>query len=87
MKTYLLILSFFVFSISSRAQNFHFNLYAGASNYNGDLQDKRYTFNQSNLAGGFGASYDLTDHFYLRSSLLLGRYLLMINMEETLFGI
>jgi opacity protein-like surface antigen len=72
MKTFLLIASLFVFNAAAFSQNFHFNLYAGSSNYNGDLQDKRYTLNESNLAGGFGVSYDITDHISLRSSLLFG---------------
>lgn len=54
-------------------QKFHLNLFGGATNYQGDLQDKRYTFDQAHLAGGFGLSYDLTDHFSLRSGILFGK--------------
>ncbi len=46
---------------------------ADATNYGGDLQDKNYTFNQAHLAGGFGVSYDLTDHFSLRTGILFGK--------------
>ncbi len=55
------------------AQNLHLDLSAGAMNYNGDLQDKAYTFSQSHFAGGAGVSYDLTDHFSLRAGVLLGK--------------
>ncbi len=72
MKTFLLIASLILFNAAAFSQNFHFNLYAGSSNYNGDLQDKGYTLNQSQFAGGFGVSYDISDHFSLRSSLLFG---------------
>ena len=73
MKIVPLLFSFFLFSIVATAQNFHFNLYAGTSNYQGDLQDKRFTFNQSHLAGGIGLSYDITDHFSLSTSFMLGK--------------
>jgi Domain of unknown function (DUF6089) len=72
MKPFFVSVFLVLFQFSASAQNFHLDLYAGASNYNGDLQDKRYTFNQAHLAGGFGISYDLTDQFSLRSSLLFG---------------
>lgn len=57
----------------ANGQKTHFNLFGGATNYQGDLQDKRYTFNQAHLAGGFGISYDLTDHFSIRSGILFGK--------------
>ena len=72
MKTFLLIASLVVFNAAAFSQNFHFNLYAGTSNYNGDLQDKSFTLNESHLVGGLGISYDISDHFSLRSSLLFG---------------
>jgi hypothetical protein len=57
----------------ANAQKLHLNLYGGAMNYQGDLQDKRYTFNQAHLAGGLGLSYDLSDHFSLRADWILGK--------------
>ena len=56
-------------AINVGAQNLHLNLFAGVSNYNGDLQDKRFTFSQSNFAGGIGASYDLSAHLALRTGI------------------
>ena len=62
-----------LFAVPSSAQNFHVNLFAGASNYQGDLQDKRFTFSQSHLAGGVGVSYDLSDKFSVRSGITFGK--------------
>lgn len=55
------------------AQKFWVDVYAGATNYQGDLQDKRYTFNQAHLAGGAGITYDINDHFSARLHLLFGK--------------
>ena len=60
-------------AFSGQAQRFSVNLFAGATNYQGDLQDKRYTFNQAHFAGGLGLSYDLNDHFSIRSGVLFGK--------------
>ena len=73
MKNLLLLISIFFFSDVANAQNFHLNLFAGTSNYQGDLQDKRFTFSQGHFAGGVGLSYDLTDHFSLRTGILFGK--------------
>ena len=73
MKFFLLSFSVLLLSVSANAQNFHLNLYGGTSNYSGDLQDKNFTFNQSHLAGGFGISYDINDHFSIRSGLMFGK--------------
>ncbi len=68
-----LVSFFLLISCSLSAQKLWLDGYLGATNYQGDLQDKRYTFNQSHLAGGIGATYDITDHFSGRLSLLLGK--------------
>ncbi|MEO6637330.1 MAG: DUF6089 family protein [Ginsengibacter sp.] len=72
MKIFITIAACFASHIST-AQNFHINVFAGTSNYQGDLQDKRFTFSQSHFAGGVGVSYDLSDRFTVRSGLMLGR--------------
>ena len=72
MKIILFSTMMFVFISNTNAQNLHLNLFAGTSNYSGDLQDKRYTFSQSHFAGGFGVSYDITDHFSAQSSMIFG---------------
>jgi hypothetical protein len=55
------------------AQGINLNLFLGTSNYQGDLQDKRFTFNQSHLAAGVGLSYDLTERFSLRGGITFGK--------------
>ena len=55
------------------AQGFNLDLFLGTSNYQGDLQDKRFTFNQSHLAGSIGLSYDLTEKFSLRGGIMFGK--------------
>jgi opacity protein-like surface antigen len=72
MKIY--IVTFLSLFLASRvqSQNLHLNLFAGTSNYSGDLQDKRFTFSQSNFAGGVGLSYDLSDQFSIRSGVTFG---------------
>lgn len=69
----LLIISFLFFHCPISAQNFQLDLYAGISNYKGDLQDQAFLFSQSHLGGGIGLSYRVTDNFYLRTALILGR--------------
>ena len=72
MKIFLLSLLVSVLVINTNAQNLHLNLFAGTSNYSGDLQDKGFTLSQSHFAGGFGVSYDITDHFSVQSALTFG---------------
>lgn len=70
------LISFLIFStvlISVSAQKFHINTFAGLANYQGDLQDKRFTFNQAHLAGGIGLSYELTETFLLNGGLSFGK--------------
>ena len=62
-----------LFTIGAYAQNFHLNLFAGVSNYQGDLQDKMITLNQSHPAGGVGISYDVAKHFSIRTGITLGK--------------
>jgi hypothetical protein len=50
----------------------HLTLFGGLSNYQGDLQGRAFTFDQSNLALGLGVKYDLTSHFALRAGLNYG---------------
>lgn len=70
---YLIFISLILSSFSMHAQNFWIDVYGGAMNYQGDLQDKRYTFNQAHLAGGAGITYDINDHFSARFHMLFGK--------------
>jgi opacity protein-like surface antigen len=53
-------------------QNLHADLFAGIATYNGDLQGKRFTIDQSHPAVGIGASYNLTNKFIVRSGFTYG---------------
>ena len=73
MKTLLLstviLLSFSV----AQAQNLHFTLFTGVSNYQGDLQPKKITFQQGNFAFGVGGLYELSEKLYLRGNVTVGK--------------
>jgi len=47
-------------------QRFHVTLSGGLSNYAGDLQDHRFTLQQSNFAFGAGIKYDITPNVAVR---------------------
>lgn len=55
------------------SQKLWVDVYAGATNYQGDLQDKRYTFNQAHIAGGAGVSYMFNDRWAARLHTLFGK--------------
>ncbi len=73
MRLSMAVITMLLLSMNTDAQKFHVNLFAGASNYQGDLQDKRFTFSQSHFAGGLGLTYDLTDQFALKGGVVLAR--------------
>ena len=52
----------------ANAQKLNLDLFGGFSNYQGDLQEKRFTTNQAKGAFGIGLRYNLTDHFAVRSN-------------------
>ena len=62
----------FTFSVT-KAQRVHATLFGGITNYQGDLQSKRFTFQQANGAFGIGALYEFTDKLYLRANATFGR--------------
>ena len=55
------------------AQQVSLDLFGGFSNYQGDLQQKRFTTDQSRGAFGIGARYDLTDNIDVRSNFTYAR--------------
>jgi hypothetical protein len=73
MKRPILLLLTIISSVICSAQNLHLNLFAGIANYQGDLQGKRITLNQSQPAFGLGASYDLTNKFIARAGFMYGK--------------
>lgn len=55
--------------VISYSQNLFVSVRAGLSNYQGDLQDKGYTFKKSKFIGSLGARYDMSEHIQLRGYL------------------
>jgi hypothetical protein len=51
----------------------HLTLFGGFANYQGDLQDRTLTLDQSNGAFGVGVKYDLTSRIAVRSSFNYGK--------------
>ena len=62
----------FLSAINIQAQNFSVTVAAGASNYQGDLQDKKYTFQEAHPAFGFGGLYEITSNLSARASVTFG---------------
>ena len=56
-----------------QAQRLHLDLYAGVSNYQGDLQDAVFTLKKARPAFGLGATYDLTNHLAVRGSFSIAK--------------
>jgi opacity protein-like surface antigen len=73
MKSFVSLVIFSVILITASAQKFHINTFAGLSNYQGDIQDKRFTFNQSHLALGAGLSYEITEKILLNGGVTFGK--------------
>ena len=55
------------------AQNLHITVFGGFSNYQGDLQDKRFTASQAHPAFGAGLLYDITDNLSARANITFGK--------------
>ncbi len=56
-----------LFPVTALSQpRLHLTLFGGVANYQGDLQAKPFTLDQSNLALGLGVKYDITPNFALR---------------------
>ena len=63
---YLIIFLIISFPAAVNAQRLHLDLYGGAANYQGDLQQKRFTLAGSKPAVGVGFSYDVSPHVIAR---------------------
>jgi hypothetical protein len=55
------------------AQRWHVNVFGGISNYEGDLQNKAFTLDESYGAFGAGLQYDLTRNFSVLWDFTLGK--------------
>lgn len=67
MKKYLLLL--WLIPVAGYSQNLFVSARAGLSNYQGDLQEKGFTFKKSKFIGSIGAKYDMSEHIQLRGYL------------------
>ncbi|MEP7107731.1 MAG: DUF6089 family protein [Ferruginibacter sp.] len=74
MKTlFLNAVIFFLGFNAVKAQNLHLTLFGGISNYQGDLQSKRFTFQQAKGAVGAGVLYEITQKLYIRGNVTFGK--------------
>jgi hypothetical protein len=60
-------------SLHAAGQNLHLTAFGGFSNYQGDLQDKRFTLDQSHPAFGVGLLYEITEKWYVRANVTFGK--------------
>ena len=73
MKRIIITASAFFISGAIYSQKLFFSIAGGMINYGGDLQAKLFTFNQSNSGFSAGASYKLSNHFYVSASFTRGK--------------
>ena len=67
MRSLFLSTLLFTSSFFARAQNLHLTVFGGSSNYQGDLQGRRFSFNQAKGAIGVGVLYELSDKLFIRA--------------------
>ena len=67
MRYFFLTTLFLAFSCFAMAQNLHLTVFGGSSNYQGDLQGRRFTFNQAKGALGVGVLYEISDKLFIRA--------------------
>lgn len=72
MPRILCLLLFIPFSTYAQKQ-VNLTLFGGFSNYSGDLQEKRFTLDQSHGAFGVGLSYELMPKWLIRGGLTVGK--------------
>lgn len=67
-----LLYLFFFFPSLVFSQNLHLGFRFGLANYQGDLQERRFTFKQAEMVGSIGARYDLSEHLTARGFISYG---------------
>ncbi|MBC7421833.1 MAG: hypothetical protein H7334_00090, partial [Ferruginibacter sp.] len=73
MKKTILITTFLISIYVVKAQRMSFTTFAGVANYQGELQDKKFTFQQSHPTLGIGLAYEITSHWSATASLKFGK--------------
>ena len=69
----ILLFSFLLIGNQAISQNFFASVFAGTSNYSGELQEKRFSFSQSNLAFGIGLLFEANEKLLIRGDFTYGR--------------
>ena len=72
-KVFLTIALYLFPVIVLNAQNLHLGVFGGFSNYQGDLQNAKFTFSQAKGAFGAGATYEISERFYVRLNFVTGK--------------
>lgn len=72
MRRFLLFFIFAAYSTLSFSQRLSLNFFGGVANYEGDLQNKFFTFSQPKLTIGGGLSYQLSDRLSVRTGITFG---------------
>ncbi len=73
MRRLFLCLLLLLFVFFGHAQRLLLTGFAGMSNYQGDLQEKKITFSQAHFAGGIGLAYELSDQLYITAGIKTGK--------------
>lgn len=73
MKKLLLSAALLSGTLTTNAQALNFNIFAGFSNYQGELQERQFTINQAHPAFGAGLEYELTDKLHIRITGIFGK--------------
>jgi hypothetical protein len=69
MKNFLLVSFFFLLHTITQAQPWSLAVSLGTANYQGDIVDQPYTFDNSRFAIGFGAEYNVSTRINLKAML------------------
>ena len=73
MRKIFLSISIITIAFNSNAQRLFVTAFGGFSNYQGDLQDKRFTLDQAHAAGGLGLAYEISSKFAARANFTYGK--------------
>lgn len=73
MKKSALTILIIISAAAVSAQRLSVNVFGGFSNYQGDLQDKRFTLNQAHAAFGVGLGYEITPKIAARANVTVGK--------------
>jgi hypothetical protein len=73
MKNAILFIIALLFVFNAQSQKLHVTIFGGFANYQGDLQNKRFTLDQSHPAFGAGLLYEINEKLYARANVTFGK--------------